>query len=295
MIVRSEDSEQGLGEKIRFCMSVSSGVRSGVFPLVLCVRLSLPVPSPPLARVRVHGDLNAAPAAEKPMSLKLSCMAVAVAIASTASAEIVCGWTITTAFPTGAGNVPTGQNYTVGAGDVGVQTTGSELRSFHTLAAATYTSPSGNGSQYGFSSNNWSIGDYYEAKVSTLGYTDIYLSWDQTRSSTGPSSFELVMSIDGGSNWSTVLASYTVLQSGGGGAPGTWNTTTYNALYTTSVSVAAADNQAEVLFRFRSLVTSAAAGSSRIDNVTISTGPVPAPGAVALLGLAGLAARRRRS
>jgi MYXO-CTERM domain-containing protein len=243
---------------------------------------------------RPNGEPNAAPAAEKSMSLKLTCMALATALASSASAEIVCGWTITTAFPTGAGNVPTGQNYTVGAGDLGVQTAGSELRSFHTLAAATYTSPSGNGSQYGFSSNNWSIGDYYEAKVSTLGFSDIYLSWDQTRSSTGPASFELVMSIDGGSNWSTVVANYTVLQSGGGGAPGTWSTTTYNALYTTSVSVAAADNQSEVLFRFRSLVTAAAAGSSRIDNVTISSGPVPAPGALALLGLAGIASRRRR-
>ena len=41
-------------------------------------------------------------------------------------------------------------------------------------------------------------------------------------------------------------------------------------------------------------MTTAAGGSNRIDNVTVSTGPVPAPGAVALLGLAGLAARRRR-
>jgi len=233
------------------------------------------------------------------MSLRsLSCMAVAVALASSASAEIVCGWSITTAFPTGTGNVPTGNTYTVGAGDLGVQTTGSELMSYHTLAAATYTSPAGNGSQYSFSSNNWSTGDYYQATVSTLGFSDIYLTWDQTRSATGPSSFELLMSTDGGTNFSVVnvggAASYTVLQSGGGGAPATWSTTVYNAIYTNSVSIAAADNQAQVIFRFRSLVTTAAAGSGRIDNVTISTGALPAPGAIALLGLAGLAARRRR-
>lgn len=233
------------------------------------------------------------------MSLRsLSCMAVAVALASSASAEIVCGWSITTAFPTGTGNVPTGNTYSVGAGDLGVQTTGSELMSYHTLAAATYTSPSGNGSQYGFSSNNWSIGDYYQATVSTLGFTDIYLTWDQTRSSTGPASFELLMSTDGGTSFSVVnvgaAASYTVLQSGGAGAPGTWSTTVYNAIYTNSVSIAAADNKTQVIFRFRSLVTTAAAGSSRVDNVTISTGALPAPGAIALLGLAGLAARRRR-
>jgi len=229
------------------------------------------------------------------MSLRsLASLAVVAAISSTAAAEIVCGWSITTAFPTGTGNVPTGQTYTVGAGDLGVQNAGSELSSFHTAVAATYTSPSGNGSQYAFSSNNWGIGDYYEARCSTLGYSDIYLYWDQARSSTGPASFEVVMSIDGGANWSTIVASYTVLQSGGGGAPGTWSTATYNALYTQSVQVATADNQTEVIFRFRSLVAGAATGSNRIDNVIVSSGAIPAPGALALLGLAGLAGRRRR-
>ena len=227
---------------------------------------------------------------------KFSLVAVvaATAVATSASAAIVAGWTITTAFPTGAGNVPTGVTYTVGAANEGLQTTGSELRSVHSLAAATYTSPAGNGSQYAFSSNNWSTGDFYEARLSTLGYSDISISWDQTRSSTGPATFELVMSTDGGANFTTLLASYTVLQSGGGGAPGTWSTTTYNPIYSLNQSAAAADNQADVIFRFRSLATTAAAGSSRIDNVTIYSGPVPAPGAIALLGVAGLAGLRRR-
>ena len=184
--------------------------------------------------------------------------------------------------------------YTVGAANEGLQTTGSELRSVHSLAAATYTSPTGNGSQYSFSSNNWSIGDFYEARLSTLGYSDISISWDQTRSSTGPATFELVMSTDGGANFTTLLASYTVLQSGGGGAPGTWSSTTYNPIYSLNQAAAAADNQANVIFRFRSLATTAAAGSSRIDNVMIYSGPVPAPGAIALLGVAGLAGLRRR-
>ena len=227
---------------------------------------------------------------------KFSLVAVvaATAVATSASAAVVAGWTITTAFPTGAGNVPTGVTYTVGAANMGLQTTGSELRSVHSLAAATYTSPAGNGSQYAFSSNNWSTGDFYEARLSTLGYSDISISWDQTRSSTGPATFELVMSTDGGANFTTLLASYTVLQSGGGGAPGTWSSTTYNPIYSLNQAAAAADNQANVIFRFRSLATTAAAGSSRIDNVMIYSGPVPAPGAIALLGVAGLAGLRRR-
>ncbi len=222
-----------------------------------------------------------------------SIVAVA-AVATSASADLVCGWTITTAFPTGAGNVPTGVTYGVGAGDQGALTAGSSLTSVHALAAATYTSPAGNGSQYAFSSNNWSTGDYYQASFATTGYDTISLSWDQARSSTGPASFELVMSLDGGTNWTTILASYTVLQSGGGGAPGTWSSTTYNALYTSTTSLAGAENASSVIVRFRSLATAAATGSSRIDNVFINGNLVPAPGAVALLGLAGLVGRRRR-
>lgn len=227
---------------------------------------------------------------------KFSLVAVvaATAVATSASAALVAGWTITTAFPTGTGNVPTGVTYTVGAANEGLQTTGSELRSVHSLAAATYTSPAGNGSQYSFSSNNWSIGDYYEARLSTLGYSDISISWDQCRSSTGPASFELIMSTDGGANFTTLLASYTVLQSGGGGAPGTWSSTVYNPIYSSNQAAAAADNQADVIFRFRSLVAGAATGSNRVDNVMIYSGPIPAPGAIALLGVAGLAGLRRR-
>jgi len=219
-----------------------------------------------------------------------------LAVASSASADLVCGWTITTAFPTGAGNVPVGVTYGVGAANLGALTTGSSLDSVHASAAATYTSPSGNGSQYAFSSNNWAIGDYYQAKFSTLGFTDaMTVTWDQTRSSTGPVSFQVIFSTDGGTNWNTALASYTVLQSGGGGAPGTWSSTTYNPLYTNTLAIAGIENTAEVLLRFRAVsAPGGATGSNRIDNVMIYSGAVPAPGAVALLGLAGLVGRRRR-
>lgn len=236
------------------------------------------------------------------MSLRsLSCVAVAVAVTSSASAALISGWSLPTAFPTGTGNVPTGTVYLppgpngAGVADLG-STAGTQLRSVHALAAATYTSPSGNGSQYGFSSNNWSPGDFYEATFSTAGYTDINLSWDQTRSSTGPIAFKVFMSIDGGANFSELFA-YSVLQSGGGGAPATWNTTTYNAIYTNTLNLGvAAENQSQVIVRFQNAeaVASAAAGSNRIDNVMVYSGPVPAPGAVALLGLAGLVGRRRR-
>jgi MYXO-CTERM domain-containing protein len=225
--------------------------------------------------------------------VSLTAGAIAVALVSAADGAMIAGWTITTAFPTGTGNVPTGNTYSVGAADQGEATAGSSLSSYHLLAAATYTSPAGNGSQYAFSSNNWSIGDYYEARVSTSNYANISVSWDQARSSTGPASFELIFSVDGGTSWTTVAA-YTVLQSGGGGAPGTWSSTTYNALYSSSQALAGAGDASLLIVRFRSTVAGASTGSNRIDNVVISGDVVPAPGAVALLAVAGLASRRRR-
>ncbi len=225
--------------------------------------------------------------------VSLTAGAIAVALASSANGALIAGWSITTAFPTGAGNVPTGQNYSVGAADQGEATAGTSLSSYHALAAATYTSPSGNGSQFAFSSNNWSSGDYYEARVATSNYENVSVSWDQARSSTGPAAFELVFSTDNGASWITVT-SYTVLQSGGGGAPGTWTSTTYNAIYTNNRALAGAEDASLLIIRFRSLVTSAATGSCRIDNVNISGDLVPAPGAVALLAVASLVSRRRR-
>ena len=64
---------------------------------------------------------------------------------------------------------------------------------------------------------------------------------------------------------------------------------------------AAADNASEVIVRIRALVDPVnssnvyqAGGTARIDNILVNGSLVPAPGAVALVGLAGLMARRRR-
>jgi MYXO-CTERM domain-containing protein len=227
---------------------------------------------------------------------------VVAAVSVSASAAVVVGWTMPTAFPIGAGNVPTGTSYVppmlvgapAGQADQGVNLSGSEIKSVHALSAATYTSPAGNGNQYSFSSNNWSPNDYYQISFSTTGFADaLTLSWDQARSRTGPAPFKVSMSVNGGSF--TDLSTYTVLQSGGGGAPGTWSTSTYNSLYTNTVQLGtAASNAASVVIRFvnTSSTASAASGSNRIDNIFVTE--VPAPGALALLGVAGLVGSRRR-
>ena len=227
-------------------------------------------------------------------------IAASILVGASANAAVVVGWTINTAFPTGVGNVPTGTEYLppnpAGAGlaETGANITGSQLRSVHASAAATYTAPAGNGSQFSFSSNNWAPGDFYEARFSTVGFTDISVSWDQARSATGPAAFKVMVSLDGGTNFSELLQ-YTVLQSGGGGAPGTWTTGTPLAIYGNTLSLgASADNLSLVIVRFqnRESVASAATGSNRIDNVFVNG--IPSPAAIAVLGLAGLVARRRR-
>ena len=229
----------------------------------------------------------------------LAAVVAASTIAASASSSVVVGWTMPTAFPTGTGNVPTGTSYLppgpngAGVADQGSNTAGSQIRSVHAAAAATYTSPAGNGSQYSFSSNNWAPGDFYEISFSTTGIADsMTLSWDQARSSTGPSLFKVAISVNGGAF--SDLFNYTVLQSGGGGAPGTWSSTTYNPLYSNTINLGTtASNASSVVIRFvnREAAVSAATGSNRIDNVFVN---IPAPGAVALLGVAGLAASRRR-
>ena len=240
--------------------------------------------------------------------LSLAAIVASTACVASASADLVVGWTIPNAFPMGAGNVPTGTFYTVGAGDQGAASAGTSLSSTHQLASSganttSYTSPAGNGSQYAFSSNVWKAGDYYQASFSGTGYTGLSFAWDFTRSTTGPATWTVIMSVDGGTNWSTLMATYTpIVNSATPTGAGTWNTSTYIAAYTSSIALgASADNASSIIVRVQALVDSVnssgtyqAGGTARIDNVFVNGTAVPAPGAVALLGVAGLAARRRR-
>jgi MYXO-CTERM domain-containing protein len=81
-----------------------------------------------------------------------------------------------------------------------------------------------------------------------------------------------------------------------------FSATTYNPLATNTLNLgSAADNAATVTVRIRALVDSVnssnvfqAGGTARIDNVMINGTAVPAPGALALLGVAGLVGSRRR-
>ena len=218
------------------------------------------------------------------LTTRLSAVA-AVALCAAAQADIVAGWT----FQNAAFVNTAGATFTYPQTGTDTAFTG-----FHADAATQWYNNVGNGSSAAVNSNRWAIGDYYQASLSTTGYTDISLNFDMTRSASGPANFKIDISTNGGSSWSTI-GTVAVLQNGL--APNaSWTSASYSAAYTTNLTgITAAANQASLLIRW--IATSAATstgGTARIDNVQIQGTLVPAPGAAALVGLAGLIARRRR-
>jgi MYXO-CTERM domain-containing protein len=206
-----------------------------------------------------------------------------IATASAASADVIAGWSIPTAV-----TATTAATYSYGAANLGALVSGSMLSGTHSSASTAWSSPAGNGSTYALSSNGWNVGDYYQISLATTGYSGVSVAWEQTRSSTGPAGFEAVLSVDGGSTFSS-LGSYTV------------NAVTWSASAPVTTSsfgsvASAADNQASVIIRFKVVTagTSTTTGTNRIDNIVVSGTAIPAPGAIALLGVAGLVGARRR-
>ena len=222
--------------------------------------------------------------------LKTLAAAAALVAFLPAQADTLAQWTFETSVPTTAGPL----SPEVGSG---------AASGFH-AGASTYSNPTGNGSVESFSSNNWLVGDYYQFSFSTLGFSGLTISFDQTSSGTGPRDFNLAYSTDGSSF--TTFQSYVVLANA---APNpTWSSATYNAIYTLNFdlsAIAALDNQASVLIRLVDASTVSAAGgvvasggTNRIDNFIAMSSPVPEPGSLALLlagtAVVGFVARRQR-
>lgn len=224
--------------------------------------------------------------------------ALVAAVSSISHGAVVAQWTFNTAAPTGT-SIPTGSDYIyniTGTAEAGDQTAGSQLGFHHASSSAQATTPAGNASQFSLSSTFWAAGDYYYFTVNTTNYTNIFISFDQARSSTGPNTFFVDATVDGGATYQLVKSDYAVIQSGGGGSPATWSTSgTRNGLYLVSSAASVADNQASVTFRIVAKVGAGATnGTSRIDNVTVEGTFVPTPGSLALASLGGLLAARRR-
>ncbi len=190
------------------------------------------------------------------------CAAVAISTASATAQTTLAEWTFETSIPATAG--PHAAEGGVNAG------AGSPALGFHTDPGVVYSNPAGNGSPESFSANFWSIGDYYEFRTGTAGYESITIGWDQTRSGTGPGTFDLQWSLDG-TNYTTLTPGYTVL--GNTNPPGFWNATTPFPEYVFApvAGPAALDDQPLVYFRLTNTVApGGTTGTNRVDNVRIA-------------------------
>ena len=119
---------------------------------------------------------------------------------------------------------------------------------------------------------------------SMSGYSNLAVSYAVQRTSTGFSTQQWDYSSDG-TNWSSA-ATITGIQAS------FFNNGT-NVV--TSLGVASGlDNAATAYMRVTFSGATAASGNNRMDNFQFNATALPAPGAIALIGLAGLIARRRR-
>lgn len=168
----------------------------------------------------------------------------------------------------------------------------------------TWSHPSGNGSPSSFSSTLWAPGDFYQFAVSTSGFTNITVSYDQVGSGTGPGRFNFQYSTDG-TAFTTFGSTYSVTSS-----PSWSSSITGSALESFSYdlsSITALSDFSTVFFRLTDANTTSASGGTvgtggtdRVDNFLVSGTPltVPEPSALAFaamgLGLLGLSALRRQ-
>lgn len=195
-----------------------------------------------------------------------------------ADAAILSQWTFETSIPATAGPF---------AAETGLVASTSFASS---NTGGTYSNPAGNGSAESFSANGWDPGEYFQFTVNTSTQAGILLSWDQTRSSTGPAAFSLQYSTNGGTSFTQFFA-YTV-------GTTSWSAGTASTTSSFSAdlsSIASLDNNAGVVFRLVNAESAASTstGTNRVDNFTVATIPEPAGALLGALGLLSILRRRR--
>ena len=248
----------------------------------------------------------------------LTCTFTATAlglVAASANAGLIAGWDFQTT--TNGGTAVTAQDtaqaklYTANFGSGALYLNGTNYASDWSVSSTSailrelnaFTGTAQNTSGYGFSTTTTSpaclafIGGgtassgNYTANgksgvftVSMSGYKDLSISLAASRTASGFTSMAWEVSKNG-SSWTSVgtLSS--------GTTAGTI-TTSFSTL--TLSTITALDNATTAYVRFTVTGATAQSGNLKIDNVAFNATLVPAPGAAALLGLAGLITSRRR-
>jgi len=225
---------------------------------------------------------------EAHMKSKILAILLLVAATIPVRAISIATWTFETSPPADLNNSTTISGI---AADSGTGT----ASGVHASAATDWSTPVGNGSANSLSANTWAVGDYFEFQVNTIGFFDIFVSFDQTSSSTGPRDFKLQYGTGSGF---TDFANYSVLENGaspnpswaasGAGLP----SSAYSYSFDLS-AIAAIEGAATVNFRLVDTSTTSAGGGTvastgtdRVDNFTVSataTPSVPDTGSSAIL------------
>jgi len=165
--------------------------------------------------------------------------------------------------------------------NLGDYTSTSNITGFHTSNLTTWQSQNpgsiGNGSTKSLSASNWSVNDYFQFKVSTLGYDSILLTFEQTSSNTGPREFKLQYSFDGSSY--TDVSNYTVPYFVASATTYAWSTAFHQTQSSVSFDFKNDVNfrdKTQIFFRLVMRTTTSinggvvgSTGTSRIDNITI--------------------------
>jgi MYXO-CTERM domain-containing protein len=213
--------------------------------------------------------------------------AASIVFADSAHAAVATSWTFETAPPADVSAASIGPL----AADMGI----GSATGVHASGTTAWTTPAGNGSANSLSANSYAVGDYFQFETSTLGTSDIGITFDQTGSNTGPRDWQFAYSTDG-TNFTNVGPAYSLIN-GAWSAPTPVATTSFS--YDLS-SIAAVENDSSVFFRLSVVSntsinggTVAATGTGRVDNFTVSNG-VPEPTGLGVIGLAGIVGLRRR-
>jgi hypothetical protein len=173
-----------------------------------------------------------------------------------------------------------GATYSGPAATIGLNTAGSSVSGNHVSATSSWSNSGGNGSLTCLSGNYWTMGDYYQFQSSTLGFSTVYVSVDQTGSNTGPRDFQFSYSLDG-TNFNNVGSVYAVSNSNA------WNSTLYKPEHTRSFDLSSIPEIAgQPMVYFRLVCASntsisgisplGTGGTSRVDNFSVSGTLCPA-------------------
>lgn len=128
-------------------------------------------------------------------------------------------------------------------------------------------------------------GAWVQFEIDTTGYQDLVLSFATRKTSTGFNNNQVSYSEDGGETWIDFGSPYD--PPGGFVDPDSILSFDFS-------SVMGLNDNSTALFRITLDGATSSAGNNRIDNVQFNANQIPAPGALALLGLAGLVGARRR-